>query len=147
MTKSCQESDSIEIGSVVSDQSGPVNIDTSLIDEIGNSKPEVCVITDSGSKEEFDIYTFNYWDETRGTVLDAIRNIEDKLGGSVLKCKIKEESDRKYEVCEAKKLRDQDIHVNIKLKKKMKAVALGIQTAYCKNQATEVSLHSVSVSH
>ena len=138
VAKGSQESKLVDIGNVVSDLSRPLDNETSFIGDIDDGKREVCVTTNFGSNEEFDMYTFNYWDDTRGTVLEAIRNVEDKLDGSFLKCKIKE-SDRKYEVCEAIKLPDQDIHVKIKLKKKMKAVALGIQTAYRENKAAEVS--------
>ena len=79
--------------------SDPVDSVTSSVCD-GEETNTQAIVEDNDSDQDYDSYTFNYWDDTCGTVLDAIKTIEEKLKVSFLQCKIKE-SERKFKICEA----------------------------------------------
>ena len=87
--------------------------------------------------EEYDAYIFNYWNEST-RIVDAVKDIEDQLKTSFCKHNIKKEY-QEYVICEAKMMQDNDIHVKIKLRKKMRAVALSMQREYKESKTAEIS--------
>ena len=92
---------------------------------------------------DFDIYTFNYWDGNRGNILEAINNVENRLNECFLKQNIKEEN-RQYVVWAAKRLVDNDIQVQVLMKMNMKALALNSQKSFEENKSGEISFVRIS---
>ena len=94
--------------------------------------------------DDMDVYTFNYWNDLNGNIVEAIRYLEEKLRGSFCSLNIKER-DRWFAVKEAKVMNDGDLHVKVLLKKKMRSVALGVQTTYMKDKSAEISYVGVNL--
>ena len=89
-------------------------------DEFGSDKP---------LENDFDIYTFSYWDTTKSSeAQEAINHIEGKLKQNFERCQVKE-SDRVYKINRVDK-DENEIIVDLKLKKDMRVEhsARGVQT-------------------
>ena len=68
----------------------------------------------------------------KGNILEAIKNVEKQLNESLGELNIKDEN-RQYIICGAKRLRDNDIQVQILMKMNMRAVALKTQIPYARD--------------
>ena len=124
---------------VPSEQSAVMQVDSSDLSSIHDQD-----IGTEKANNDVDVYTFNFWNDAHGNIVEAVNYIEEKLHRSFTSHNIKEE-DRYFRRKVAKVMQDGDIHVGVLFKKKMRAVALGIQTTYVQDKAAEISFVGVNL--